>query len=48
VVDPNVPSLTVWRLEDGQYGDPVHVEGAETIRLQHPFAVDVCPSDLTA
>jgi len=46
VVDPNVPSLTVWRLEAGEYGEPVHVEGDGTVRLDHPFPVALCPEDL--
>lgn len=46
VVDPDVPALTVWRLGDGRYGDPLHVEGDATLRLEQPFPVDVRPGDL--
>ena len=46
VVDPDAPALTVWRLDGGRYGDPVHVEGNATVRLDHPFPVSVRPADL--
>lgn len=46
VVDPDVPALTMWRLDAGRYGDPVHVEGDATLRLDHPFPVNVRPADL--
>lgn len=46
VVDPDVPALTVWRLDGGRYGDPLHVEGDATARLDHPFPVNVRPADL--
>lgn len=46
VVDPDVPALSVWQLEDGRYGDPVHVEGTATIDLERPYSVSVSPADL--
>lgn len=47
VVDPHVPALTAWLLEEGRYGDPVHVEGSQTAGVEHPFLVEVCPAKLT-
>jgi Uma2 family endonuclease len=46
VVDPDVPALTAWQLEDERYGDPLHVEGTATIDLELPFPVSVSPADL--
>jgi Uma2 family endonuclease len=46
VVDPDVPSLTVWQLEGQRYGDPVHVEGSAALDLDLPFPVRVRPADL--
>ena len=46
VFDPDVPALTVWELDESRYGDPLHVEGDATVRLDHPFPVSVRPADL--
>jgi Uma2 family endonuclease len=46
VFDPDVPALTIWELDGGRYGDPLHVEGDATVHLDRPFSVTVRPSDL--
>ncbi len=47
VVDPAVPSVTVWLLVDGRYGDPLVVEGAGVLSLDQPFPVRLVPAELT-
>jgi Uma2 family endonuclease len=46
VVDPLVPSLTVWELRDGSYVEMVGVAGDEAARLVTPFDVTVVPAQL--
>ena len=47
VVDPLVPSVTVWLLEDGHYGDPLVAVGPAVLSLDQPFPVRLAPSELT-
>jgi Uma2 family endonuclease len=47
VVDPLVPSVDVWELDDdGQYGDPLTVAGDAELRLDAPYAVVLQPEAL--
>ena len=46
VVDPSVPSVRAWRLEDGAYVDVGAVEGGRALELHEPFPVRVVPQDL--
>ena len=46
VVDPLVPSVTVWTLLDGTYGDPFVL--LEPTDLTAPFPIRVVPADLVA
>ena len=48
VVDPAVPSVTVWLLADGHYGEPLVVAGADVLSLDQPFTVRVTPAELLA
>lgn len=46
VVDPLEPSITVWELVESEYVDRAHVVGDETVVLDHPFSVQITPSEL--
>jgi Uma2 family endonuclease len=46
VVDPSVPSVRAWRLEDGAYVDVGTAEGSRPLELDEPFCVRVVPQDL--
>lgn len=46
IVDPEVPSITVWVLEDGRFGEPVVVSGDDELTVDQPFAMTVIPSAL--
>ena len=48
VVDPAVPSVTIWLLADGHYGEPLVVAGADVLSLDQPFPVRLTPSELLA
>ena len=48
IVDPALPSLTVWQLEDGTYRQVAHAEGDEVCTLDHPFPVTVVPTRLVS
>lgn len=44
IVDPSVPSVTVWELADGTYGEALLV--TDTATLSAPFVVSVNVADL--
>lgn len=46
VVDPAVPSLTVFELEQGTYAEVARVEGDQAWTGSLPFPVTVSPADL--
>ncbi len=46
VIDAAEPSITVWTLVDGRYGDPVRVTGDEPLAVAEPFALRITPNDL--
>lgn len=46
VVDPEIPSLTAWRLEGGSYTREAEVSGDATYHAVQPFAVAVAPGSL--
>lgn len=46
VIDPDEPSITVWSLTDGGYGDPVRVVGEEPLVVAEPFEFQIAPSEL--
>lgn len=46
IVDPSVPSLTVWELRDGRYAEIGHVVGAQTWSGTQPYPVTISPADL--
>jgi Uma2 family endonuclease len=46
VVDPLVPSVEVWRLEDGSYEAAGSATGDEELRVDEPFPVSLVPSAL--
>jgi Uma2 family endonuclease len=46
VVDPEEPSLAVFRLEDGAYLEDAKVVGDAAYRTEWPFAVEVVPARL--
>lgn len=39
VVDPEEPSLTAWRLDEGVYRRVAEGSGSDVVGLEHPFAV---------
>lgn len=48
LLDPLVPDLRVLELGDsGEYVEIAHVVADETLDLLHPFAVRVCPGELS-
>ena len=46
VIDPDVPSTTVWELERGAYVERVHLVGDEECMLTAPYAVSLNPARL--
>jgi len=48
LVDPDEPSLTVLRLQDGSYVEEARVAGDEEYRATEPFEVTVVPNRLLA
>ncbi len=46
IIDPDVPSLTVYRLHDGRYVEEARVEGDEVYEATEPFPVQVIPNEL--
>jgi Uma2 family endonuclease len=46
VVDLDVPSITVWTLRDGRYGDGTVTIGDERMQATEPFDVSIVPSSL--
>lgn len=46
VVDPERPSVTAWRLEDGAWTEVGSAAGEDELRLAEPFAVRVSPAEL--
>ncbi len=46
IVDPDVPSVTVLRLEDGAYVEEAAVSGDESFTASSPFPVTVVPARL--
>ena len=46
LVDPDGPSLTVLRLDEGRYVEEAFVEGDGVYDSSSPFAVRVVPADL--
>lgn len=46
IVDPDEPSLTVFRLVDGRFVEEAVVSGAETYRSKEPVTVTIVPADL--
>jgi Uma2 family endonuclease len=46
LVDPDEPALTVFELRDGRYVEQAQVTGDGTVRVEHPFPVELRPSDL--
>lgn len=46
VVDPDEPSLTVFRLEDGRFVEEAHAYGDETYHCTEPLEVAITPADL--
>jgi Uma2 family endonuclease len=50
VIDPNLdrPSLRAFELSHGVYREIAHVTGDQAFHAQHPFAVQIVPTRLTA
>ncbi|GAA1802078.1 Uma2 family endonuclease [Nostocoides veronense] len=48
VIDPEAPSMTAWRLVDGEYADPVRALGDEEFTVTAPLVVGFRPADLLA
>lgn len=46
VVDPDIPAITTWTLENDVYVDTGNAAGAESLQLTAPFAVTITPADL--
>ena len=46
VVDPLVPSIQAWTLQDGAYVDAGYAEGPQQLHVNQPFGVTVTPQDL--
>jgi Uma2 family endonuclease len=47
IFDPREPSLTAYDLRDGEYVQTYAVKGHETAEICAPFAVSVCPAQIT-
>ena len=46
IVDPDVPSLTVLRLQGDAYEEAAHVAGSDAHEATEPFALRIVPADL--
>ncbi len=46
VVDPVVPSVRAWLLQDGVYVEVGYAEGEDVLRLAEPFPIELTPLDL--
>ncbi len=46
VVDPLVPSVRAWLLQDGAYVEVGYAEGEDVLRLAEPFPIELTPLDL--
>ncbi len=46
VIDPQVPSLTAWRLVDDAYAEVAHVIGGELFAVSDPVEIAVSPAAL--
>ena len=46
VVDPQVPSLTAWLLQDGTFVEVAHVVGDEPFTATTPYPVELVPAEL--
>ncbi|WP_342778530.1 Uma2 family endonuclease [Aeromicrobium piscarium] len=46
VVDPEEPSITAWKLEDGAYHQIARVIGDDRFDVAEPFAIGFAPADL--
>ena len=45
---PDKPEFTAMELRDGVYRDVAHAVGDETVRVELPYPVDVCPAAIAA
>lgn len=46
VVDPDMPAITTWRLDDATYVDAGTATGTETLRVESPFSLEIVPAEL--
>lgn len=46
LVDPETPCMTALRLVDGRYEEVAHATGEETIALDSPVSLSLCPAHL--
>ena len=46
VVEPLVPSVQAWALQDGAYVDAGYAEGRQQLHVERPFGATVTPQDL--
>ena len=46
--DKDAPSVTVWELLDGGYAEAGRATGDETIHVERPYPVRLCPVDLVS
>ena len=46
VVDPLVPSITVWQLRGESYDEVLTAQGGEPVHLTNPFALQFTPAEL--
>jgi len=47
IFDPREPSLTTYRLRDGEYVQTLTAKGRETAEIGEPFPVSICPARVT-
>jgi Uma2 family endonuclease len=46
VVDPQVPSIIAWQLQDGAYQMVGEAKASESLELSQPFPITIVPSHL--
>ena len=46
VIDPDVPELVAWELQDGEYIEVARVRGGEPFEAERPFPVTVVPAEV--
>lgn len=46
VIDPDVPSITAWELNEGRYVEAQRATGDTTFTTSRPFTVDLTPAAL--